>query len=237
MKRWQWSLVLIVAVTAGGFSAPSNAAPGAQTVRSSEGTYADGMSGYVPFPDGTTRVFGATFAIPKGTVTGTPAAGGVDLSRPWAAMTVTTYGGSGSGGLGSSASCSVATNPDKWTDLVDRAVSPRRVVGGIQFTVSCPDDPQYSAYIITFESAVFNGTQSSVYYPSKPQTAYQTWSADAPVASNGVLEANIVSSQAATMRVCALRHDSSRECHGAVEGGAQIYPSVTNLTAKGYAAR
>lgn len=229
--------LLVGVLVAGAFlPSPSIAASNAQVAQVQEATYADGTTDLVTFKDGSSRIFHALFVVPRSGAVANGVATGTDLTKPWAAFHVMSYGGDAGNGV----ACSLFTNVDRWSDLVDGPavagpLGPERTVGGLQFTVSCPDDQFFKSYVVTYDTAVLGGRPSTVAQMRKPEPTYETWSAKAPVGANGVLQANVETYQSATMTVCGLRHDNQRECLQPMVGGAQIYPRVSNLGATAYA--
>lgn len=236
MKPWRLGLVVGVLLLAALPPSVGTAASGAQVAHVQEATYADGGTDLITFKDGSTRSFHALFVVPRSGAVASGGATGADLTKPWAAFHVMSYGGE----TGDGVACSLFTNVDRWSDLVDGPpvagpLGPERTVGGLQFTVSCPNDRFYTSYVVTYDTAILGGRPSTVGQMRKPEPTYETWSAKAPVGANGVLQANVETYQGATMTVCGLRHDNQQECLKPMVGGAQIYPRVTNLGATAYA--
>jgi hypothetical protein len=223
MKRRVSALVLGAAAAL--ILGPSvEGAPTGQTASATDGTYAYGTTDRVILGGREVRIQ-AMFAVPTGTVTGSPPAAGVDLLRPWAAVTVVEQFG---GALDTGSGCRRFFNPTAWSGGGRGSVtsSGRAGYGGVSVTVPCPGDPTFSSYTLRFEA-----TDHGVFEYSRPEPDVQAfgWSG-----VSGTVNAGRRTAQPATITVCGTRPSGESECAVGMHAGALIVPSAS-FTVEGYA--
>lgn len=236
MKNLSRCLALAGVVASTVLAVPSaNGAALGQTASATEGTYAYGGSGPIRFGDGVTRDFAAILAVPRGVVTGSPAIGAADLTKPWAAVSV--QGGSGSGGLvGSREVCHAFVNPSSWSA---GGPGPRNswgqpTYGGVSFSFSCAGDPSYRSFTVSFDPAVTSkGMAHGQQDYQKPEADTQLWGWSAGNGANGTLHANRNSAQTARMTVCGVRHSGEQDC--VFDSGVSVIVPAASFSTEAYA--
>lgn len=222
--------------------------PRTQVATATGGMYAQGSSGYVEFPDGTTRWFTAMLVVPDGTVVGSPAVEDADLREPWAILSQQVWGEGEGGGLsGGPEVCHRFVNPTSFSTghagepVTWPAGGPRPTWEGTSFDVTCDDGTDYEFYRVHFEPHEYrNGHRAFVRSRSTlgfPQTDVRYWGWSAPYDVNGALTAEPRGVQSAAVSVCGHRwvqlEDDEEprlvaDCYG--PGLGRIFPAVDTLT-------
>ncbi len=226
--------------------------PRTQVATATEGMYAQGSSGYVEFPDGTTRWFSAMLVVPDGTVVGSPAVEDADLREPWAILSQQAWGEGEGGGLsGGPEVCHRFVNPTSFSTghpgrtATWPAGGPRPIWTGTSFDVTCDDGAGYEFYRVHFDPYRYSADREAHVRTRAtfglPQTDVRYWGWSAPHDVNGSLQAQPQGVQSASMSVCGYRWEQVEDeaepqlvsdCYGS--GLGRIVPAVDTLTATLY---
>lgn len=260
-RRRLVTAVALLLVIVGGMGVPAAeagiAAPRVQVATATAGTYAQGGTGYVDFPDGSTRWFTAMLVVPEGVVTGTPAVEDADLREPWAIVSERAWDRDDPGGglSGGSEVCHRLVNPASFHPghsgprATWPASGPKPTWEGMYFDVTCDDGAGYDFYRVHFDNYVspWSGRESFIHRRSAtghPLTDARYWGWSAPYRVNGLIEADPGGVQSAATTVCGHRWEERVgedgvpfleevvDCYG--PGLGRIMVDVTALNAQMY---
>ena len=214
LSRWL-RVVLIGGATAAAVALPmahARAASQVQVASSADGVFAQASVGFTP---GSARSFLVTFVVPKGPVSGTPATGSVDLSRPWVA--IKGYGAD------STLACSQVANPAHFSPGGSTPGANASVWAGTYVDVACADGSGYQYYRVRWDPMPLWATVTNPLVTTWMQGQITQWDAGT---LRGAVELWPNANQVATVTVCGYGSGSVR-CFGG--GTGNVIPSTSGL--------